>query len=250
MSRRPFVLVTTVTAKENVLMVREQIISCVLEAGLVPVIITGDMPRKVVDNLYQSCAGLVIPGGADINPNHYNEALSPKTIPGEPLRDRLEIDLVKRAVIDKKPLLAICRGMQILWVSQGGQLIQHLPEVTGEVHGSDNPTYQDLYKPQFVHEVFLKKGSQIEKIWRPILKGGAIKIPSMHHQSVKEKKLGGFLVSGRSKEGIIEAIELPQKTHPFCIGIQGHPEAWIISKNQKEKDLPMCLFNSFALTLR
>lgn len=250
MSKRPLVLVTTIIAKENVLMVREQIVTCILEAGLIPIIITGDMPKKLIDNLYQSCAGLVIPGGADINPDCYGEKSSPKTIPGEPLRDNLEISLAKRAVTDKKPLLAICRGMQILWISQGGQLIQHLPEVTDEVHGNDNPTYQDLYKPEYVHDVFLKKGSQIEKIWRPISKKGAIKIPSMHHQSVKEKVLGNFLISGRSEEGIIEAIEIPKTAHPFCVGVQGHPEAWVISKKPTEKLLPQLIFESFASALR
>jgi putative glutamine amidotransferase len=216
-------------------MVREQIIKSLLGSGMIPVIVSADTDKKTVDQLYKSCAGLVIPGGADIHPIHYYEEVSPRTVLGEPLRDMLEIRLARQAVTDKKPILAICRGMQILWVSQGGKLIQHLPDITRERHGNDQPAYKDLYKPESVHKIFLKPGTEIAKVWKSVSKNNSIKVPSMHHQAIQEKSLGMFTFSARSKEQIVEAIELPKIAHPFCIGVQGHPEAWTISKKKNEK---------------
>jgi putative glutamine amidotransferase len=244
------VLVTTVTPENNVFMVREQIIKSILEANMVPVVVAAGTNAKTVNYLYASCQGLVIPGGADLHPKFYGERVGPHAILGDPSRDSLEMRLVKQAVKDKKPLLAICRGMQILWASQGGKLISHLPEITNEIHGKDNPVYKDLYKKEFVHDVILEDGTKIEEIWRPQAKKGVIRIPSMHHQSVKLGNKHAFIISGRSRGGTIESIELPKNIHPFCIGVQGHPEAWVLSKNPKENLLPKLLFEAFGKSLK
>lgn len=249
MTNPRLVLVTTIIPENNVLMVREQIIKSLLEAGMTPVVVGAGTDQKTVNRLYSSCHGLVVPGGADLHPKFYDEEVGPHAILGEPLRDNLEMSLVKRAVTDRKPLLAICRGMQVLWVSQGGKLISHLPEISAETHGKENPSYQDLYKKEFVHDVILESGTQIEKIWRPVSKGRTVNVPSMHHQAVKIGDKSPFVISGRSRSGVVESIELPENIHPFCLGVQGHPEAWVVSKNPKEKLLQKLLFSSFAKSL-
>jgi putative glutamine amidotransferase len=160
--------------------------------------------------------GLILAGGADIDPASYGEPRDPHTTDTVPERDRFEIALTRAAIEQDLPLLGICRGMQLINVACGGTLIQHLPDrfghgehrrVVGSFEGSD-------------HEVNLVEGSlAAEAAGQPVHT-----TKSHHHQGVD--CLGaGLLVSGTSafEDELAEAIELPDKS--FVLGVQWHPEA-------------------------
>jgi putative glutamine amidotransferase len=164
--------------------------------------------------------GLMLAGGADIDPSSYGAQPHPETLDTVPERDRFEIALVRAAIERDLPVLGICRGMQLINVAYGGTLLQHLPErfghhehlrVAGTFDGAD-------------HDVELAEGS---------LAAGAAgethhATKSHHHQGVD--RLGeGLQISGSSAmDGLPEAIERPDRR--FVLGVQWHPEADETSK--------------------
>jgi len=168
-------------------------------------------PEEALDLL----DGLVMAGGADIDPASYGAEPHPETLDTVPERDRFEIALVRAAIERELPVLGICRGMQLINVAYGGTLLQHLPErfghhehlrVPGTFDGAD-------------HDVDLVEGS---------LAAGAAgethhATKSHHHQGVD--RLGeGLQISGSSTmDGLPEAIEMPDRR--FVLGVQWHPEA-------------------------
>jgi putative glutamine amidotransferase len=159
--------------------------------------------------------GLMLAGGADIDPSSYSQQAHPETAGTVPERDAFEIALVRSAVERDMPVLGICRGMQLINVACGGTLLQHLPEryghhehrrVLGSFDGAD-------------HDVVLSEGS--------VAAGAAGEVThatkSHHHQGVD--RLGeGLAVSGVSTlDELPEAIEVPGSR--FALGVQWHPEA-------------------------
>ena len=168
-------------------------------------------PSQVLDLL----DGLMLAGGADIDPGSYGQSADAETVDTVPERDAFELGLVRGAIERDLPVLGICRGMQLINVACGGTLQQHLPDlyghdehrrVIGSFDGSD-------------HDVALSEGS--------LAAGAAGELAhatkSHHHQGVD--RLGdGLLVSGLSTlDELPEAIELPDRR--FVLGVQWHPEA-------------------------
>jgi putative glutamine amidotransferase len=166
--------------------------------------VTAD-PGQLLDML----DGLLIAGGADLDPASYGAEPHPATRPGRIERDRFEIALARAAVARDKPLLAVCRGMQILNVAFGGTLDQDIADL--ELH---RPTPGAFHE----HEVVLEAGSLAARA----AGGERLLVQSHHHQGVRE--VGGeLLVSGRAAEDhLIEAIELPE--NGFALGVLWHPE--------------------------
>jgi putative glutamine amidotransferase len=159
--------------------------------------------------------GLILAGGADIDPASYGAAPDPHTIGTVPARDRFEISLAKGAIERDLPLLGICRGMQLLNVALGGTLLQHLPDTLG--HGDHRKVSGSFDGAD--HDVTLEHGSLAQRAAGETLHG----TKSHHHQGV-ECLGAGLLVSGTSAlDGLPEAIELPDKR--FVLGVQWHPEA-------------------------
>src|SRR5579885_3582785 len=154
--------------------------------------------------------GLVLAGGHDINPAVYGEAAAPQTEPADDARDRMEQRMVAEALAADLPVLAICRGLQLLNVATGGKLIQHLP--TTEVHRRRGVLH--------AHDVEVREGSRLAKI------GGArrLEVNSRHHQAVSPLHLGaGVVVTATSAaDNVVEALEMPG--HRFVLGVQWHPE--------------------------
>jgi putative glutamine amidotransferase len=159
--------------------------------------------------------GLMLAGGADIDPATYGEERHPLTVDTVPERDSFEVALARGAIERDMPLLGICRGMQLINVALGGTLLQHLPDRVG--HGEHRRVVGSFDGSE--HDVSLADGSLAADAAGEL----AHTTRSHHHQGVD--CLGaGLLVSGLSDlDQFPEAIELPDKT--FVLGVQWHPEA-------------------------
>jgi putative glutamine amidotransferase len=172
-----------------------------------------DRPADVI----AKADGLLLPGGGDVLPSLYGEAAHAKFTPAEAGRDDYELELTRRALDANLPLLAICRGAQVLNVAYGGTLVQHIPDQVGTSinHTSSEP-------PQAIaHDVWVTSGTLLETLMRERLDGDTCPVNSRHHQA--PAALGeGLVASATAPDGVIEAIEDPSKR--FCLGVQWHPE--------------------------
>jgi putative glutamine amidotransferase len=174
---------------------------------------TRDAPEEVV----RSVDGILLAGGGDVLPSLYGEAPHPTFDAAEAGRDAYELELVARATEADLPLLAICRGIQVLNVARGGTLVQHIPE---QLRDSLNHT---LREPPYAiaHDVWIAEGSRLETVMRDRLEGDTLPVNSRHHQAVKDVG-AGLVVSATAPDGVIEAVEDPSRK--FCLGVQWHPE--------------------------
>jgi putative glutamine amidotransferase len=180
--------------------------------GITVLLPPDDAVAEAPDGVLDLVDGLLLAGGADVDPGSYGAKPHPKTGPTWPERDRFELALAHRAIERDMPVLGICRGMQLLNVARGGTLIQHLPDETGDDSHCHTPgAYSD-------HDVSLEKGSRAAQS----VGAERTEVKSHHHQGVNE--LGeGLVVSGRSEpDGLIEAIEMPDRH--YVVGVIWHPE--------------------------
>jgi putative glutamine amidotransferase len=178
-----------------------------------------------------SCRGLLLTGGSDVDPSLYGETPSPETEPPDPYRDAVESALIDEAFARDLPLLAICRGLQILNVHLGGSLVQHLPTVARHVRRTSD-------KSQPAHRVAIEPGTLLASIAR----SDTWEVNSRHHQAIARIAPGLRICARDPEDGIIEAVELPLKR--FVLAVQWHPE------NQAPTDSGQRhLFESFAATL-
>ena len=163
--------------------------------------------------------GLLATGGVDVDPARYDEPRAPQTEPPFPERDEAEFALTRAALDLDVPLLAICRGFQVLNVVAGGSLHQHLDEQ--EPHRSRREGDSGPYASGW-HSVEVTPGSLLARL------SGAtsMRVNSRHHQAVTPDRLApGLVATARTDEGgieIIEAVEVPG--HAFALGVQWHPE--------------------------
>ncbi|SRR6266540_1531328 len=171
------------------------------------VLVTPDDPD--VDVL-EGLDGIMFTGGSDVDPALYGEAPHPTTNV-KPERDTAELVLMRAAIAEDLPLLAICRGMQLMCVAYGGRLHQHLPDVLG--HNNHRP----ISGPKFgQHPVRVTPGTRAHAIL-----GDVLVVNSFHHQGIKDP--GGLRPTGWCEEdNLIEIVEDPTKT--FVVGVQWHPE--------------------------
>ncbi|MFZ0161190.1 MAG: gamma-glutamyl-gamma-aminobutyrate hydrolase family protein [Kineosporiaceae bacterium] len=185
-------------------------VDAVAAAGGIPVLLP-PLPGLIAGVLSR-LDGLLLAGGPDVEPARYGQEAGPNTQPAQPLRDAAELDLLSAAVTSGLPVLAICRGMQLLNVARGGTLHQHLPDVLGNHDGSAGPGVYGT------HPVTVAGGSRLAAaLGRTEVDG----VPAYHHQGVDV--LGqGLIASAWAPDGLVEAIEDP--TLPFCVGVQWHPE--------------------------
>ena len=177
----------------------------VRKAGGVPVLLPMTSPADV--ELYLGAIDAVlVTGGDDVNPDRYEADAHPETRPADPARDEFEIALINAAIRDDRPLLCICRGIQVLNVAQGGSLQQHY-----DGH-FDIPNYN-----QSVHDVMLEPGSTLAEV----MGAACVSVNSLHHQA-----LGDLAPSlrpvGYSDDGLVEGVEVDGCA--FAIGVQWHPE--------------------------
>jgi len=183
----------------------------------------GGEPRVVepstgtLDEVMTAVDGVLLTGGGDVSPALYGEDRHATFDAAENGRDAFEIELARRACADNVPLLAICRGIQVLNVARGGTLVQDIPDqVPGAmVHTIREPSFA------IAHDVWIASGTLLERLMRERLESDTCPVNSRHHQAVKA--VGeGLLVSATAPDGVIEAVEDPSRR--FCLGVQWHPE--------------------------
>lgn len=156
--------------------------------------------------------GLVISGGADVDPSRYEAEPHPRTSDWRPDRDAWELALLDAAAARDLPALGICRGMQVMAVHAGGVLDQHVPDlVEHETHSPGGDAYGEV-------EVSVVPGSRLAAI----LDGRAPSVRCHHHQSVRSHP--GFEAVAWAADGLLEAIEVPADRDRFCLAVQWHPE--------------------------
>lgn len=182
--------------------------------GRARVLEIGESPRALVNEL----DAVLLTGGGDIDPVLYGEDRHPTVDDAEPGRDEFELDLARRAMSADLPLLAICRGAQVLNVAAGGTLVQDIASAgaTTVPHRVREP------KNAVAHSVQIAPGSRLEGALGSIVDAThRCRVNSRHHQSVA--RVGaGLTVSAHADDGVIEAVERPAAA--FCVGVQWHPE--------------------------
>lgn len=168
------------------------------------------------DRILNSIDGLLLSGGSDIDPNLFGQEPKFELKQIDPVRDRLELELAEAAIEREFPVLAICRGIQIINVAAGGSLYQDISQQKEQAlsHEQDAPRWH----PTHVVKVYE------DSILRNTIGRDKIKVNSLHHMNVKD--IGkGFKVAARSNDGLVEAIE--NERAPFQLGVQWHPEAMV-----------------------
>ena len=184
----------------------------VAAAGVVPVLLPPVLAGSAAaaESVLDGVHGVVLAGGADVDPARYGAARDPQSGPPRPDRDAWELALVREALRRGMPVLAICRGMQVLNVALGGTLVQHLPDAVGSdahcptvgVHGR--------------HDVQLAAGTIVQRVF-----GDVADAATYHHQGIE--RLGdGLVATGWTADGVVEAVERPGDG--WIVGVQWHPE--------------------------
>jgi putative glutamine amidotransferase len=193
-------------------------VDAVALAGGIPLVLPPQDDN--VGSLLGAIDGLLLSGGADLDPSRYgDETVHPTTYGVSALRDRFELELVEAAIVQDVPLFAICRGIQVLNVALGGTLIQDVadqysPQLQHSQHDAA------IEKDEIGHWVDLATDSALATIY------GAerIGVNSFHHQAVRDVA-PGLVPIARSEDGLIEAVMLRHKR--LVLGVQWHPEMMI-----------------------
>ena len=191
-------------------------VESVAVAGGEPVVLRdSDDPARVVRGI----DGLLLTGGLDVDPALYGETPH-ETTNTSPERDRFEVPLSKAAMANDLPIFAICRGVQVLNVAAGGSLVQDIPSAVA----SDLNHSIDVPKNHQAHPIRITPGTRLAAALGPHADLESCPVNSRHHQSVA-RVAPEFVVSAISPDGVVEAIERPDRT--FCLGVQWHPENFV-----------------------
>ena len=186
-----------------------------------------DPEQAVQDAL--TCDGLLLPGGGDMDPKFYGQERIPAC--GEPnlLRDAAEPPLLRAFLAADKPVLGICRGIQVMNAVLGGDLYQDIKPFEHLPHNNHWAK---------VHTVTVRRGTLLSRI----LGQDTVLVNSQHHQAV-DRVAPGFTLAALSEDGIVEAIEKPDAE--FCLGVQWHPE-WLSAADPAMQSL----FDAFVAACR
>ncbi len=202
--------------------------------GAIPLALPLTTSRRVIAECVSHCDGVLLTGGDDVEPKFYTKKLSAKlrktvgVTHGD--RDRRELILIEEVFHQRKPLLAICRGQQILNVALGGSLVVDIPS---QIRGALRHRRMDK-KCEVVHEVALTSDSLLAKLTGKRRLG----VNSTHHQSVG-RVAKDLRVTGRSDDGVVEALELKpgaKRKLPFLVSVQFHPER-LAKKHSEHREI-------------
>jgi len=206
-------------------------IDAVQKAGGIPLAISVGIGQVQTKALLSRLDGLLLTGGGDIDPGTFKSASHPKVYGISPERDALEFYLLEAAVASNKPILAICRGIQVLNVAFGGDLYTHIQDQLQNSLKHD--WFPKFPRDKLAHTVRLIPGSKLHRIFQR----DEIRVNSLHHQGIKT--VGeGLKATAFAPDGIVEGLEVDGAG--FALGVQWHPECL------PEDETSARLFNAFV----
>lgn len=228
MASRPIIGIPTQTLEEipdqlpRCWVMSQQYVRVLVAAGAIPWIIPLiQEDSATLRGIYDRLDGVFLPGGVDLDPSAYHEGPNDLCGRTDPARDEIELTLTRWALEDKKPLLAVCRGIQVLNVAAGGTIHQDLAaQLPGAIKHDYFPRRGQYTRDLLVHAVTLTKDSRLETL----LGAPSVEVNSMHHQGIKELA-GALRPTAFAPDGLIEGLE-SQNGH-FLVGVQWHPEALV-----------------------
>ena len=187
-------------------------VKAVLAGGGNPIIIpVGIGPEPAVEVL-KRISGLILTGGPDVGPNNYNHSPGPNQTRLDLKKDETELALAKAALERWTPIFGICRGLQILAIAAGGNLIQ---DIESDIPWAEKHNYKEM-DPEGFHDITMKENSAL---WHIL--GEKAKVTSCHHQAVGEMP-DDWKVTAESADGVVEGMEF--SLEPLIFGVQWHPE--------------------------
>ncbi len=196
---------------------RQTYIDAVVNAGGAPFLFPLIEDEAVLRALYDRLDGVLLAGGNDVDPQHYGEEPLPQLGKVDELRDRVEMQLARWATAEGKPVLGICRGMQVLNVALGGSLYQDIgTQLTQAIVHDSSFTCENW--AHMAHDLHIEPNSKLGRLFGP----GAFPTNSLHHQSLK-LIAPGLQAVGWAPDGVVELIEGDDER--FIVGVQCHPEA-------------------------
>ncbi len=190
-------------------------LDAILTAGGLPILLPTSLPITALPELVNRFDGFVLSGGGDVDPALYGGHLDATVHSIDPERDAFECALIPLVLQADKPLLAICRGAQILNVALGGSLYEDIPSALPAALRHD--WYPNIPRDYLAHTVEIEQGSRLAEI----LGTRKLRTNSLHHQAIRQPA-PALEVVAYAEDGIIEAMELAGKR--FAIGVQWHPE--------------------------
>lgn len=203
---------------DNKQFVTDSYIQAVKSAGGLPIILPLVKSKTVIQDYVALCDGFLFCGGGDITPLLFGQEPDYGIGATDITLDLFQIRLMKEILKVEKPVLAICRGMQVMNVACGGSIYQDLNEVDFE---TINHMQTSLSRKDISHKVFFKSKTRLYRMF-----GDFAFTNSFHHQAIDRLGLG-LIISGTTGDDIIESIEMP--SHTFAIGVQWHPESMLDS---------------------
>ncbi|MCI0548045.1 MAG: gamma-glutamyl-gamma-aminobutyrate hydrolase family protein [Candidatus Rokubacteria bacterium] len=217
MSRRPLIGITTSVTVDRTperAYVNSAYLRAVQSAGGIPLLLPPGLDSGARDRLLAILDGLLLTGGGDVDPGLFGEAPHPTTAEVAPARDSLEIAATRVTLERARPLLAICRGIQVLNVAFGGSLFQDVGSDPGTPVRHNQPEPRD----QPMHKIKVAAGSRLAAV----LGTEEVDVNSMHHQAIKVPGRG-LLPVAWAPDQIVEGAELDDPAR-FVLGVQWHPE--------------------------
>lgn len=216
--------------EQSKITINQDYLESVYRAGAIPVLLPITADTDMMERFLDQVDGLLLTGGLDVDPARYGEEKLPCCGTCSACRDRMEFPLCRMALERDIPVLAICRGMQLLSCVLGGTLWEDIASQAGSTlqHARhDVPATA-------VHEVSVQSGSLL----RRIVGTDTLPVNSRHHQGIR--KLGeGLVITAAAPDGIAEAVELPGKR--FVLGVQWHPESLSVKEPAHQ-----ALFDAFV----
>jgi putative glutamine amidotransferase len=215
--RRPIIGITIGYSHQNheFFTLRDDYVRAVETAGGLPIVLAPGRAEDAPD-LLSRIDGLLMTGGADVDPGLYGEEPHETVTRIIPERDAFEIGLCREILRKDGPLLAICRGHQVLNVATGGTLVQDIPSQISGAKDHD----PDAERWETAHKVRILPGTRL----REILGTETIDVNSFHHQAVRQLGQGLVVSASSTADGVIEGIEMPGRR--LALGVQWHPEAF------------------------
>lgn len=173
---------------------------------------------ETLRQIYDRLDGVFLTGGVDVDPSQYREERHPKCGKTDPDRDWTELMLVRWALADRKPVLGVCRGIQVINVAAGGTLFQDIPfQLPQAIKHDYFPTPGGYNRNDLVHGVLVTENSRLSRI----MGVGRVQVNSMHHQGIKDLA-PGLVATAVAPDGVIEGVETADGH--FLVGVQWHPE--------------------------